>query len=103
MTADEVCEIDGVPYETLDEALAAVADGETIRLLADIDYESGILINGKAITFDLNNHTLEVVNTHSTGLHAINAVVSLEGTGEFNITGTTRGGPRGTRRLGYCD
>lgn len=92
LAAGEVCQIDGVTYETLGEALAAVTDGETIRLLADIDYESGILINGKAITFDLNNHTLEVVNSSGTGLHAANdAVVFLEGTGEFNVTGKTRG------------
>lgn len=59
-----VCEIvGGSQYETLDAALAAVdADQtETIKLLADIDYDEGIAISdGQNITFDLNNHTLNV-------------------------------------------
>jgi len=68
--AGEVCEIvdtDGIAvvaqYNDLTDALAAVQDGQTIRLLADIDYGSGITIIGKSITFDVNGYVLNVTVT----------------------------------------
>ena len=91
-----VCEIDGARYETLGEALAAVTDGETIRLLEDIYYESGITIEGISITFNLNGHILDVINPaeREAGLSVTNGTVSLvglDGTAAFNVTGTEFG------------
>ncbi|NPV89205.1 MAG: hypothetical protein HPY50_00320 [Firmicutes bacterium] len=91
--AGEVCEIvGGLQYATLDEALAAVADGQTIRLLEDIDYDGGVTINGISITFDLDGHTLNVTNPAAgqAGLGVTDGAVSLtglDGPAAFNVTG----------------
>ncbi|MEW5953336.1 MAG: stalk domain-containing protein [Bacillota bacterium] len=88
-----VCEIGGTQYETLGAALNAVGAGETktIRLLEDIDYDGGIEIENKSIIFDLDGHTLEVVNTSDgvDGLWVMNGAVDYideTGLGEFNVT-----------------
>ena len=86
-----VAEVDGVQYETFDEAITAAAvDWDTIKLLADIDYAGGL-----APTFDmyinLNGYTLNVVNDSGIGLYADGRDISISGEGEFNITGTTYG------------
>lgn len=86
--ADNVCEINGTPYTTLDDALTIVSDGQTIKLLKNIDYQKGIEINLQSITFDLNGFTLNVVNTSGDGLWVVNGGVVLTGAGEFNVTGS---------------
>ncbi|MEA4925987.1 MAG: S-layer homology domain-containing protein [Syntrophomonadaceae bacterium] len=87
-----VCEIvNGEQYTTLDEALDNVGHGDTIRLLSDIDFNGGIVIENMTITFDLNGHTLELVNTAGEGLRVQTGAVNLAGSGEFNVTGTTIG------------
>ncbi|HPU47927.1 MAG TPA: Calx-beta domain-containing protein, partial [Syntrophomonadaceae bacterium] len=88
---DPVCEIGTTPYSTLDEALSAVAAGETktIKLLADIEYTGGIVITGKTVTFDLNGHTLKVTNDGGHGLEVgSGGVVNLDTSkgGSFNVT-----------------
>ncbi len=98
---DNVCEIDGVGYTTLDNALADVQSGEdkTIKLLGSIDYDGGIVVENKSITFDLNGYTLNVVNNaeedtfeEMSGLYVKgNAAVDLTGEGEFNVTGSWYG------------
>jgi hypothetical protein len=88
------CEIDGTQYDTLDEALAVVQTGETIKLFQDINYDNGIIINGKDITFDLNGHTLNVNNTqeYGIGLKVIEGgKVYLSGSGALNVKGTQYG------------
>jgi hypothetical protein len=98
----DVCEISGTTYATLGDALAAVEDGQTIKLLKDIDYYGGIVIEDKSVTFNLNGFNLNVVNPETegsdaqrTGLYvkgdAGNASVALEGAGEFNVTGNKYG------------
>lgn len=90
-----VCEIDGgAQYESLDDALNAAADGDTIRLLSDINRNTtGIIIDGKDIIFDLNGHALNVVTTANEGLCVINAVVDIAvgSTGTFDVTGSNYG------------
>ena len=89
-----VCEISGVQFSDFTDALAAVKNGETIKLLADINYNSGIEIDGISVTFDLDSqHTLNVTNARGDGLAVINGgEVKLEGeilgTAEFNVVGT---------------
>lgn len=53
-----VCRIGSSYYSSLDNALAAVKSGEMITLLDNIDYTSPIIIDGIAVTFNLNGHTL---------------------------------------------
>lgn len=94
LAAGEVCQIDSILYTTLDGALGEAVDGDTIKLLADIDYSHGLNFVEKDITFDLNGHELNVVNSSGNGLFANNCVIGMTDTaggGEFNVTGTTRG------------
>ena len=49
--------IGSVKYETLEEALAAAADGDTVTLLLDALYRTPFLVT-KQITLDLNGKTL---------------------------------------------
>ncbi|NLB55416.1 MAG: hypothetical protein GX811_06570, partial [Lentisphaerae bacterium] len=84
---------------TLTNALTAAQTGDTIKLTADIPYNSTIVIENKSITFDLNGYTLNVVNNaekdtaeEMSGLYVKgNAAVALEGDGEFNVTGSWYG------------
>lgn len=91
--ATNVCAIGATGYATLGEALAAVQDGQTIRLLSNIDYDGGISITEERITFDLNGFVLNVTNSveWSTGLSVIDGGVSLIGDGEFNVAGDSYG------------
>ena len=85
------CEIGTTQYHTLDEALATVLSGETktIRLLEDIDYSKGIVVNSRTVIFDLNGHTLNVANSAGNGLEVqIGGVVDITGRGEFNAART---------------
>ncbi|MCL2890552.1 MAG: hypothetical protein FWF40_01515, partial [Methanomassiliicoccaceae archaeon] len=61
---DPVCEIvGGSQYIMLELALSAVQDGQTVRLLEDIDYGKRLNItNGKTFTLDLNGKTLSLTD-----------------------------------------
>lgn len=86
-----VCSIDEMQYATLDEALAVVQTGETIKLLQDINYNKGIQVDGKTITFDLGSFTLNIMNNSGSGLEATGSSINLTGTGQLNATGTDYG------------
>ncbi len=89
----------GVGYDTLNAALAAVVSGQTIQLLDNINYEAGIVIEDKSVTFNLNGYDLNVVNNAegdnveaTSGLYVTgNAAVALKGEGKFNVTGSQYG------------
>jgi len=94
-----ICEIGGTGYPTLDEALENVKTNETIKLLEDINYNKGILIDSKNITFNVGEFTLNVVNSPNAtnltdhGLEVKNGGnVYLIGDGEFNVSSTKYGG-----------
>ena len=54
-------------YATLAEAIAAAKDGETVKLLADIDLQKMLTIScGKTFTLDLNGHN--IINKELTAL-----------------------------------
>lgn len=59
---DAVCEIvsgtETTPYTDFTEALYAIQDGETLKLLADITLTEEILFQGDDIVFDGNGHTI---------------------------------------------
>jgi len=94
--SEEVCEMAGIRYTTLDAALSSVPPGGTavIKLLKDIRYQGGIFIEGQAITFDLNGHILDVVNSTSGGFGLSvqsGGSVDIAGIGALNVTGDTYG------------
>jgi len=93
----DVCEVDGTTYATLDDALDAVhpTGGGTIRLLENINYDGGIVIDREGITFDLDGFTLNVDNSAGPGLKVIGGgtveFIDEGTTGSFNVTGTEYG------------
>lgn len=93
-----ICEIDGTPYPTLDDALAVAATGQstTINLLQSIDYEGCLEISDKTIVFALGAYDLAVDNTagedSGAGLFIDSGGhVSYTGTGSFSVTGDDYG------------
>ena len=62
-----VAQIGTVGYETLEAALAAAKDGETVKLLADVTV-AGQLVAEKALTLDLGDKT--VTSTYANGGYA---------------------------------
>lgn len=56
-----VASIDGVEYPTLNEALAAAKDGQTVRVLANTTMTTG-RVDGVSVTLDLNGCTVQVDN-----------------------------------------
>lgn len=52
-----VAEIGSMKYKSLDEALKAAKDGETVKLLKDAELEEVVIRSGR--TLDLNGHTLK--------------------------------------------
>ena len=61
-----VAEINGIPYDTLDEAIAAAVDGDTIEILNNCSTPNGFAIGGKTdnhdnpndLTINGNGHTI---------------------------------------------
>lgn len=84
------CRIGDVWYPTLDDALDAVADGETITLLSDIEHTSEIVIEDKTITFELDGYTLTAISDErgaALEVTGAGAEVLLDDSagGEFNV------------------
>lgn len=72
----------------LEAALGSVADGGTIKLLNAINYNQGIIIDGKSFCLDLGSCTLNVVNSTGIGIDIKNAILTVSGDGKLNATGT---------------
>ncbi len=74
-------------YETLDEALAAVQNGQTVRLLSDVTDSDEITITGKNFTLDLNGKTLTINSmTASAFKMRLSSSVTVNGPGILDIT-----------------
>ena len=67
VAAKPVAAIGAIGYETLEAALAAAKDGETVKLLADVTV-AGQLVAEKALTLDLGGKT--VTSTYANGGYA---------------------------------
>lgn len=93
--APPVCEIvGGTQYDNLPEALAAALNGQTVKLLRDIDYHAGVKLVGKSVTFDLDGFTLNINNPAENGIGlevANGGSVSLSGAGILNVSGKRYG------------
>ncbi len=77
----------------LQDALSGIADGDTIELTANIDYNDSIIIYSKTITFDVGSFTLNVLSSTGTtagiGLQVNNSGhVLLAGSGQLNVIQT---------------
>ena len=94
VTPDNVCSIGDTGYTNLGDALAAAQDGDTITLLANIDYDQPIVVNGKSITFATNGYTLNVTTDAAVALDATNGSINLDDSagGALNATSTNSSG-----------
>jgi len=74
----------GMAFYYLSEGTNGYQSGDTFKLTNDITYTGNIYMNGKAITFDLNGHTLTVNNS----LTVVNGgSINLTGAGSLNVNG----------------
>lgn len=71
-------------YSTLAEAVAAAENGQTVRLLADVEQNTQLTIN-KSITLDLNGKTIK--NTADIWGDNANAILSITNGAKVTITG----------------
>lgn len=71
-------------YSKLAEAVAAAEDGQTVRLLADVEQNTQLDID-KSITLDLNGKTIK--NTVDIWGDDTNAILSIKGGAKVTITG----------------
>ena len=65
----EVARIDTAEYATLDAAIAAAADGDTIELLADCETSSGIKVEKKSLTIKSTGETKRKITLNELGIH----------------------------------
>lgn len=57
----QVAKIGETTYSSLEEAIAAVKDGETVTMLKDVDNADGVIVpSGKNFTLDFGGHTYNV-------------------------------------------
>ena len=85
-----VAKIGDVEYATLDEAITAAQNGETIILNADIELTAQVVIpEGKVLTLDLNGKT---VNSVFNGNSTTNHIYALSNKGTLTITDSTTEG-----------
>lgn len=90
------CEINGVQYPTLGDALEVVQTGETIKLLKDIIHTDPISVSGKVIKFDLGDYDLLLDTSAEDSFDYALTVegsgkINLIGTGQFNVKGSFHG------------
>ena len=71
-------------YRTLADAVAAAEDGQTVRLLADVEQNTQLTID-KSITLDLNGKTIK--NTADIWGDNANAILSITNGAKVTITG----------------
>ena len=77
-TPTGVAEVNGTGYETLEEAIAAAQDGDTVTLLSDVSTNITVPA-GKNITLDLNDHTINAALTNNGTLTVQNGTISHDG------------------------
>lgn len=71
-------------YSTLADAVAAAQDGQTVKLLADVEQNIQLTIS-KSITLDLNGKTIK--NTEDIWGDTANAILSITSGAKVTITG----------------
>ncbi len=93
-TLNPVAEINGTYYATLASAIEAAADGDTVKLISDIELNSTVQIpENKSITLDLAGKAITVTKNGDTSLFA------FENKGTLTLTDTVGNGSI-TARIG---
>jgi hypothetical protein len=94
---DPVCSIGSTEYASLEAAISAAQDGQTIKLLSDIEASTPLWISYKSITVDLNgcifnNTSISNSLTVGSGGELKLTDTNPAGGGEFNVTSTSQYG-----------
>lgn len=115
-----LAEIDGTPYDTLQNAINNANEGDTVKLLSDYTFGSDefyedtkihiVVPSDKNITLDLNGYTLTSASNIASSVHIIANEGTLKitdsvGTGaiinnNYVVSGSTRYGGFGVRSTG---
>ncbi len=82
LAADEVAEVGGVSYATLEEAIENVPNNGTIKLLTDFVLSDKITVTGGTFTLDMNEHTIWLGATNTSG-----GAIIFSGNSDVTITG----------------
>jgi len=85
---DMACEINGVQYATLGEALGAVKNGETIKLLQNITHTEPITWDKKQINFALGDYDLLLDLSAD---DSYDPALTVEGGGKIDLIGAGTG------------
>ena len=88
--ADNACEIGGVQYAALDEALAAATNGQTIKLINNITYTSSLEVDGRTIYFELGDYNL-LVDISGNPDESISYAITVKNGGKIKLSGTGTG------------
>ena len=89
-----VAEIDGYWYGTLQAALSAAKDGDTVKLLSDITLSTKESVNNKTLTLDMNRHKITYGASGTTSSKAGALVfggasnITITGNGSFDFDDT---------------
>lgn len=85
VTEVKVAEVNGVAYATLSEAIVAANAGDTVKLIADVEQNTCLVIN-KSITLNLDGH--KISNTEDIwDVAGYYALVAIEDNADVTITG----------------
>ena len=89
---NDVAQIGGTGYASLADAIAAAKDGNTVKLLDNVDLTETLIIKDKTITLDLNGKTI----SNSTNIWDENkytwSLISVRDNGNLTIDDTAGGG-----------
>ena len=82
---EDVCEVNGVKYPSFADALENAQDGDTIKLLADVEIAEAVKIQ-RDITINLNNKTMSLTRPDNYSI-VIYDTLTIEGEGNVNCEG----------------
>ena len=90
---EHVAAINGTYYFSLEEALTAANDGDTVTLLKDITLDK-MLVNTNKITLDLNGKTITGIDNTAKNFSLIDnrGELTITGNGIMTLTATTNSG-----------
>ena len=84
----EVAQIGDVKYTSLQKAIDAAEDGDTVTLISDVEMTDSVVISSKALTLDLGEYTIYDKNTDVlTTADDIWGLIALENGAKLTICG----------------
>lgn len=85
--SDDVASVGGTTYNTLQEAIDKASDGDTVKLLADVN--ESIVVSSKSITLDLGSSNITAISNKDAITVSNGATLTISGTGV--VASSTKG------------